>query len=611
MIPDSADSPSTPAPVEAPEENPHYVLRRGEILGPFDLEQLKELIGESMLEYDDFVQQAGTSEWLPLRWLLIPNKTQDLEGALAPTWRTLIKWAWLRLRYNLDEESLSAGWVCLGLTIAGLFLSRWPMLLWAPWAVLAFLGGGVLYRRNRPGSGIALMLATALILVAFRAYFWSGMDPVRRHEPPPTPAIPSAVSVNVPAPIPPPAAIVVHSSPAAPEAKTEAVISTPLEAPAMAAVAPVSSTGLEPISLPPAPGQGAEQVVSDFAKKIGTTVSSVFAPTGPSDPAAAAAATAAAASAFVSEHSACLVFVEDKGTGSAGSGFICSFRGKPALFTNIHVVAGMRAPQFTRLDKSTVNTASLPASAIGHDILHYTLPVDSAPPKLLAAERVEDVAAIGDEVFVLGNSEGARVITPLAGKIAGIGPELIEVTAEFVPGNSGSPIIHAKSGTVIGIATYIRVRDKKWLSEENAEAKIRRFGYRLDSVKGWQPVDWASFAEERVVIEKIKNLTSDLALLLRDLKDGVIVSAAHTNPAISPHVRSFVDKVGGTARVNPIDRRDAASTLFKFMRSVSQQDIRVAATRIRYDYFQRALSEEKLIRTQFTEVFDEIVKGFK
>lgn len=47
------------------------------------------------------------------------------------------------------------------------------------------------------------------------------------------------------------------------------------------------------------------------------------------------------------------------------------------------------------------------------------------------------------------------------------------------------------------------------------------------------------------------------------------------------------------------------------MRSVSQTDIAAAAARIRYDYFQRALAEEKVIRTQFTEVFDEIVKAIK
>jgi hypothetical protein len=176
MTPDSSDKPSDALPVSdsaAPVEQPHYVLRRGEILGPFDIEQLRELVSDGMLENDDFVQQAGSSEWLPLRWLLIPDDAQDLDGALAPTWKTLLKWSWLRLRYNLDAQSLSAGWVCLGLALAGLFLSRWPMLLWAPWAVLAFFGGVALYRRERVGPGIALMLSSAIIPGSIWAYFWT------------------------------------------------------------------------------------------------------------------------------------------------------------------------------------------------------------------------------------------------------------------------------------------------------------------------------------------------------------------------------------------------------------------------------------------------------
>lgn len=320
------------------------------------------------------------------------------------------------------------------------------------------------------------------------------------------------------------------------------------------------------------------------------------------------ARTAAAATSDLASN---LVFVADTGTGGAGSGFICEFRGKPALFTNIHVVAGMRAPQFTKLDKTPVQPAGAPSGAVGHDILYYPLPADTPAPKLRAAPRLEDVATIGDEIFVLGNSEGARVIAPLTGKLVGLGPDLIEVTAEFVPGNSGSPIIHAKTGTVLGIATYLSMRDQKFLSGDTQAPKIRRFGYRLDSVKNWQPVDWALFAQDRAELEKIQRLTADLIALLRDMRDGVIDPAAHKNPAIARHVATFSGKTGGATRISEKDRADAVATFLRFMRSVSQQDIADATRRIRYDYFTRALSEEKAVRTQLAEVFDMLVKKQK
>ncbi len=320
------------------------------------------------------------------------------------------------------------------------------------------------------------------------------------------------------------------------------------------------------------------------------------------------AASAQNAASLVGKHTANLVFVSDAGSGGAGSGFVCEFRGKPALFTNIHVAAGMQTPRFTRLDKTAVQTVGAPSLAVGHDILHYALPPDAPMPTLVAATNIENVAAIGDEVFVLGNSEGARVIAPLSGTIAGLGPDLIEVTAEFVPGNSGSPIIHAKTGLVLGIATYLTVRDQQWLSGDSKAPKVRRFGYRLDSVKNWQPVDWPTFAKDRAEVEKVQKLTADLTFLLKDLRDGSINFAQHTNPAIAPHVKAFAEKVASSARISASDHAAAVTTFLRFMRSASQQDIADAGRRIRYDYYQRALADEKNVRTQITEIFDTLVK---
>ncbi len=107
---------------------------------------------------------------------------------------------------------------------------------------------------------------------------------------------------------------------------------------------------------------------------------------------------------------------------------------------------------------------------------------------------VDENAAIGDEVVVLGNAEGAGVINTINGKIVGIGPNLVEVDAPFQPGNSGSPIVHLKTGKVVGVATYLTIRKFDSATKEPVKVPIvRRFGYRLDSVKIWQPVSWQSF----------------------------------------------------------------------------------------------------------------------
>ena len=60
------------------------------------------------------------------------------------------------------------------------------------------------------------------------------------------------------------------------------------------------------------------------------------------------------------------------------------------------------------------------------------------------------------------------------------------------PGNSGGPIIHLRSGKVIGVATYATCSDK--LSGEKA---ARRFGYRLDTVALWQHIDYKQFQHQK------------------------------------------------------------------------------------------------------------------
>ncbi len=283
---------------------------------------------------------------------------------------------------------------------------------------------------------------------------------------------------------------------------------------------------------------------------------------------------------------------------------------KTFLFTNAHVVAGMKAPRFTRLDRSPISLGAA-AVAVGHDVMRFEGPAMAKPLQLMSA--IESNALIGDDVIVLGNSEGAHVILPLNGKISGIGPNLVEVTAEFVPGNSGSPIIHKKSGQVIAIATYLVKRDMEWLSDKSTDAdkakKIRRFGYRLDSVTKWQPVAWAQFAAEHRELEKIHELTRDLARLVDDVRQNQhITPGRHQNSSMSRSVQTFLQNAS-RGRLSTQDRVQNAQRFLSDMRFASQADVIAAKRRISYDYFQRALVDEEQIRTQFREIFDRAFKS--
>ena len=63
----------------------------------------------------------------------------------------------------------------------------------------------------------------------------------------------------------------------------------------------------------------------------------------------------------------------------------------------------------------------------------------------------KETPVIGDKITVHGNSGGGGVVTRIQGKVLGVGPNLVEVDAEFVQGNSGCPIL-SDSLEVVGVA---------------------------------------------------------------------------------------------------------------------------------------------------------------
>jgi hypothetical protein len=146
---------------------------------------------------------------------------------------------------------------------------------------------------------------------------------------------------------------------------------------------------------------------------------------------------------------------------------------------------------------------------------------DTAQEGLEIIKDLENNVAIGDEVIVLGNSLGAGVTTEIRGKITGIGPELVEVDAAFVSGNSGSPVIHAKTGQVIGIATF---SVKRTLEGFGADSKFnsveRRFAYRIDNVPSWYNTNWLAFSRESAKIASLQQRNTDIWNLALDLAEN-------------------------------------------------------------------------------------------
>jgi hypothetical protein len=307
---------------------------------------------------------------------------------------------------------------------------------------------------------------------------------------------------------------------------------------------------------------------------------------------------------MVKTHRNNLVFVS--GSDGAGSGFLAQFGPKVYLVTNAHVAAGVKGAGFQTLqgEKVQVGAASV---AVGHDLF---LMQSTGTQPMAIMTGVDQNASIGDEIVVLGNSEGAGVINTIMGKIVGVGPQLVEVDAPFQPGNSGSPIIHLKSGKVIGAATYLTYRKYDAATKQPVkDPVVRRFGYRLDSVKTWQPVQWPALFAQAKEMESIETLTEDLTRFLQDLSDGKVSSSAHSNPAIRTRIDAWLTSKSRGLSVR--DRQGADQSFISFLKITCQSDIAAVRPKLTYDYFQRELVEQEKSRVQMAEIFDKIIKDLQ
>ena len=290
-----------------------------------------------------------------------------------------------------------------------------------------------------------------------------------------------------------------------------------------------------------------------------------------------------------------------EGKNAVGSGFVCNMDGHTYVITNAHVLADNPTFKVTSL-KGTVYTVGTSAVAVGRDMVK--LEVTGAEKTFDVADKVDSVAKIGDAVIVLGNSEGAGVVKPVEGKIVGIGPDLIEVDAQFVKGNSGSPIIHQATGKVLGVATYLVERKVDQGQGGGVQTEVRRFGYRIDGIKQWQKIDWQSFYAQSSQLAAMETLSDDFIKMFGDTSNGLNFDPTnYASPALQRSIRSFIQSIQNGGRTMSLsDRKSLVQGFISDLRSVSHADIVAFNRNTAYDYFLREVDDEIRFR-------DEIYQG--
>jgi hypothetical protein len=219
-----------------------------------------------------------------------------------------------------------------------------------------------------------------------------------------------------------------------------------------------------------------------------------------------------------------MVIVE--GDEGRGSGFVLKMGDKTFLITNSHVVRGNRNVKFKNLRNVELTAGPLEIA----DEVDAVRAIVTGVADVLEIEPNINKIKIGDEVVVAGNSEGAGVVREIPGKIVGIGPDRIEVDAEFVPGNSGSPILLKSTGKVIGIATYMYVpRGRVGTKSPFSLNEVRRFGYRLDTVAKWvAPTNKDRLTQEGMKLAELEGLFKSITMIVESSASFVTKWGAST-----------------------------------------------------------------------------------
>jgi serine protease Do len=241
--------------------------------------------------------------------------------------------------------------------------------------------------------------------------------------------------------------------------------------------------------------------------------------------------------------------------------------------------------------------------AIGRDLA--ILRIEGTPPSAfltLSADPLQ-TAKIGDKVAVVGNRRGGGVATQVSGVVQGVGPDKVEVDAQFQPGNSGSPIMHVASGEVIGLAAYSQTRKldvldgvaaKSTTSGEDDEPKIeqRWFGYRIDGVSGWQAIDLARWRQQARRIETFRKDSEALyyALLGR-------FSRARQSPSVQSVVDRFQQRFE-RAGSGQVQAAQDVVEYFRNLRALTENGKKDLRDGDYYDYFRSSLYWETSITEQ-------------
>lgn len=233
------------------------------------------------------------------------------------------------------------------------------------------------------------------------------------------------------------------------------------------------------------------------------------------------------------------VFLIDTGTGK-GSGFLAGKDRQTYLYTNLHVISGAERIGARNAGQSFDFRTSDVEVAADRDLVRFPVP---AQPGL----SFSPAPRIDDKIFALGDSGGRGVVTRLEGTVLGVGPDSIEVSTAFIPGNSGGPIV-TEGNKVVGVSTYmIRTENlPEWIKSGSRFNEARRFAVRVTDDVQWIRLPAAALVQQTKSLDLVENLLVEYIGFIRTMSDGLFQRQLLTQFNDRSEIRVFVDSYNRT-----------------------------------------------------------------
>lgn len=214
---------------------------------------------------------------------------------------------------------------------------------------------------------------------------------------------------------------------------------------------------------------------------------------------------------------------------SAGTGFACTYKGREFVATNLHVIDGTAPISVKSQASGSLKLSGQMIAANDADICLLAIDgkfSDKGIKPLEFAANAFIEAKVGDAVQCWGNTLGNGVITATGGKILGFGTPRLEIDCPLVGGNSGGPVIHQKTGKVVGIVTEAEINkltfDALGVAATKAKGSqvrpISYFAHRIDTVEKWEATTVANYLEVSATLKTAHTGLSKATLFLADKK---------------------------------------------------------------------------------------------